>query len=151
MLGELIAKELDATILELKLVQEPKSKDYMKYYLGEKQVLMKTEPKLRPYDINPADFDLIILGTPIWSGTFAPAIRTFLSHEKIKDKKIALFYSFAVKRGLISKHLRKTLAGNEILAEIGFKDPRQEKSDLVQSRIKSWVKKLQQYYADSEK
>ncbi|RLI69071.1 MAG: flavodoxin [Candidatus Gerdarchaeota archaeon] len=140
--GDLIAKELGAEILELKLEKEPKSKDYMKYYLGEKQVLMKTTPKLQPYQLKLKDFDLIIIGTPIWSGTFAPAIRTFLMQEKIEHKKIALFYCFTVKRGRISNHFKKALKGNNIISEIGFKEPLQEELELIQKRIKRWVQKL---------
>ncbi|MHA1504904.1 MAG: flavodoxin family protein, partial [Candidatus Heimdallarchaeota archaeon] len=101
LIGDAIAEELSAEILELKLVKEVKSKEFMKNYLGQKQVLMKTAPLLKEYGISIDDYEIIIIGTPIWSGTYSPAIRSFLVQEKLKDKMIGLFYSFSVKAGRI--------------------------------------------------
>lgn len=142
LIGDAIAEEIGADVLELKLVKEVTKKDYMKKYLGEKQVLMKTKPLLQPYNITPHDYDLIIIGTPIWSGTFAPAIRTFFTQEKFSDKMIGLYYCFTVKAGLISKHLRKELKHNVILDEIGFKDPLVTNADRGVERAKKWANNL---------
>lgn len=38
---------------------------------------------------NPIDYDLVIIGTPIWAFSMAPAIRTYLSENKFN--KIAFF------------------------------------------------------------
>ncbi len=40
---------------------------------------------------NPEMYDLIILGTPIWSSRMTPAIRTYISENKSKIKNIAFF------------------------------------------------------------
>lgn len=141
-IGDAIAEEIGADILELKLLREVKKKEYMKTYIGPKQVLMKTAPILRSFNIDPQDYDLIIIGTPIWGGTFAPAIRTFLTLEKFNDKKIGLYYCFAVKAGLISKHLRKKLKNNIILDEIGFKNPLETYADKGIERAKKWANSL---------
>jgi flavodoxin len=146
LIGEAIAKELDADILELKLVKEVKSKDYMKYYLGEKQVLMKTTPLLKDYEIKPNDYELIIIGTPIWSGTYTPAIRTFLEQENLKDKMIGLFYSFTVKAGLIAENFAKDLKGNCIIAKIGFKDPLKYDPEKAIKKAKKWARGLKSEY-----
>ena len=138
LIGDTIAEELGADILELKLVKEVTSKDYMKYYLGEKQVLMKTTPLLKDYEINLDNYETIIIGTPIWSGTYAPAIRSFLEQEKIKDKMIGLFYSFTVKAGLIAENFARDLKGNCIIAKIGFKDPLKYKPEMAIKRAKRW-------------
>ncbi len=142
LIGDAIAEEIGADVLELKLLKEVKKKEYMKNYLGEKQVLMKTKPILLPFDIKPQDYDLIIIGTPIWSGTFAPAIRTFFTEEKFSDKKIGLYYCFTVKAGLISEHLKKELKNNIILDEIGFKDPKKINPEKGIERAKKWANNL---------
>ncbi len=141
-IGDAIAEEIGADILELKLMREVKKKEYMKTYLGPKQVLMKTAPILKPYKFKPQDYDLIIIGTPIWAGTFAPAIRTFFTLDKFNDKMFGLYYCFAVQTGLISKHLRKELKNNIILDEIGFKNPLETYADKGIERAKKWAKNL---------
>jgi flavodoxin len=47
----------------------------------------------RPTEIavqhDPADYDLVVIGTPVWAWTITPAIRTYLSTHKLK--KVAFF------------------------------------------------------------
>lgn len=39
----------------------------------------------------PKDFELVIIGTPIWAGGLSPAIRTYLERYKDEIKEYALF------------------------------------------------------------
>ncbi|MFW9923706.1 MAG: flavodoxin family protein [Candidatus Thorarchaeota archaeon] len=142
LIAEAIADEIAADILELKLVKEVKSTAFMKEYLGHKQVQMKTTPLLKQYDINLNNYDLIILGTPIWAGTFSPAMRSFLTQEKIEGKKIALFYCFAVKPGRISIYFKEMLKKNIILSEFGCKDPLNQNTERAKELAKSWARSL---------
>lgn len=139
-IGDIIAETIKADILELELMKKDIGKDYVKYVLGEKQVLMKTKPLLKPFNKDINSYDLLVIGTPVWAGTYAPALRTFFSETKIIDKKIALFYCFTVKPGRISKKLRKALKGNRIIAEIGFKDPLKINKEENSQRAETWAK-----------
>jgi menaquinone-dependent protoporphyrinogen IX oxidase len=38
-----------------------------------------------------ASYDLVVVGTPIWAGAVAPAIRTYLSQNKERLKRVASF------------------------------------------------------------
>jgi flavodoxin len=40
---------------------------------------------------DPALYDLVILGTPMWGGTLSSAIRTYISANKSKFKRVAFF------------------------------------------------------------
>ncbi|MFW9985430.1 MAG: flavodoxin family protein [Candidatus Odinarchaeota archaeon] len=40
---------------------------------------------------NPNDYDMIIIGTPIWANNFTPAVRTYLTQFSLKGKKVAFF------------------------------------------------------------
>jgi flavodoxin len=42
---------------------------------------------------DPALYDLVILGTPVWAGTVSSAIRTYISANKSKFKRVAFFYT----------------------------------------------------------
>jgi len=43
------------------------------------------------YKNNPKNYDLVIIGTPIWAAKMTPAIRTYLKKNKNNFKKIAFF------------------------------------------------------------
>lgn len=40
---------------------------------------------------NPADYDLVIIGTPVWATTATPAVRTYLSQNKKSLNTVAFF------------------------------------------------------------
>lgn len=40
---------------------------------------------------NPQDYDLVIIGTPIWAWKMTPAVRAYISSYKDKIKKVAFF------------------------------------------------------------
>jgi flavodoxin len=151
LIGNAIAKEIGADVLKLEPEVEVDNKEFMKKYLGEKQVLMKTEPILKPYDIDIDDYDFLIIGTPIWSGTFAPAVRTFLNKEKIEGKKIAIFYCFTVQPGRISQYFMEALEGNEIIAQKGCKDPLKEDTEKHLQLAKEWIRAVVDEQLQTEK
>jgi flavodoxin len=47
--------------------------------------------QLEPLHHDPDSYDLVIVGTPVWAGKMAPAIRTFLLENRGKMKEVALF------------------------------------------------------------
>lgn len=81
---------------------------------------MKETPKLKEYKIDPANYDLVALGTPVWAFNFTPPIRTFLKENKISGKKIILFCTHGGATGKTFANLSKSLSGNEILGEADF-------------------------------
>src|SRR5512138_3081069 len=40
---------------------------------------------------NPANYDLVIIGTPVWALNSTPAIRTYITNFKNEFKKVAIF------------------------------------------------------------
>jgi len=53
----------------------------------------KSLTKLKPIKKNPADYDLIIVGSPVWNGTVSTPIRTYLTEQKDKIKATAFWVS----------------------------------------------------------
>jgi flavodoxin len=41
----------------------------------------------------PTDYDLVIIGQPVWAGNPTPAIRMYVSKNDLSGKKVALFFS----------------------------------------------------------
>ncbi len=91
-IAERIATSIDADIEEIKPVNEMKSKGFSKYVWGGSQVVMKKRPALMPLKVDLDQYDTILLGTPVWAGTFTPPIYSLLENGSLKNKKIACFY-----------------------------------------------------------
>jgi len=88
-----IAARLHADLIELIPVKEYPTGKVSKYFWAGKSATFGESPRLEPYGFDQNQYDLIILGTPIWAGTFAPPLRTFIRENKLSRKMLALFAS----------------------------------------------------------
>ena len=73
---------------------------------GEREVKRGYLPPLKPMDIDLDRYDTIVLGTPVWWYTFAPAVKTFLESNDFSQKTI---FPFATNGGRIG-HTFKDIA-----------------------------------------
>ncbi len=97
-IAELIAKETGADTLRIETVV-PYEGSYNKVVnQGQDEVNAGYCPAIKPLSIDLSKYDTIILGTPVWWYTFAPAMHTFLKSQNWSGKTI---YPFATNGGWI--------------------------------------------------
>ncbi len=142
LIAESISQEISADKLALKPENEPKSKGFMKYLWGGKEALMRTKPKLIPFNIDFKDYDVIFIGTPVWAWTYSPPLNTFFSNHLLKDKKIALFCCHGGGKGKIFDKMKKALEGNDILGEIDFIEPIKKDTEKSVESARKWAKEI---------
>lgn len=118
-----IAQATGADLLELRTPQEPQSKGFAKYVWGGAQVVMRRRPRLEPWDADLAAYGLLFIGTPVWAFTYAPPLRSFLAAFTLRQRRVALFCTHEGGPGKTLLHLRRALAGNEIVGERDFLTP----------------------------
>lgn len=53
--------------------------------------LLKQEPLIKQFKHNPADYDVVIVGGPVWAGSLSGPVRTFLDSYKNNLKHVAFF------------------------------------------------------------
>ncbi|MDR2135634.1 MAG: NAD(P)H-dependent oxidoreductase [Treponema sp.] len=120
LVADVIKNSLNADVLELKLTDERERKGLAKYIWGGKQVFSHVKPPLKPYRADWEQYDFIVIGSPVWAGTFAPALGTFFDETKISGKKIALFCCHGGGQGRFFDRVKAALPGNTFAAERGF-------------------------------
>ena len=87
-----IASTLGADLAAIDTVQPYNcSYDELVYGLSKTETQNKVCPPIKPLDKDPAYYDRILLGTPTWWYTMAPAVRTFLSEHGWAGKTVVLF------------------------------------------------------------
>lgn len=55
------------------------------------EATMKVRPAILPTAKDPADYDLVVLGTPVWAGTMSSPMRTYIYQNREKFKSVAFF------------------------------------------------------------
>ncbi len=97
-IAETVRQTLGGDIAEIKTTR-PYPADYdTTVEQGADEVKRGYKPEIEPLGVNVADYDTIVLGTPVWWYTFAPAVKTFLENNDFSGKKA---YVFATNGGWI--------------------------------------------------
>ncbi len=144
LIAEEIAKSINSDILELKPVKELDADGGSKYFWGGYQATMKIKPKLKPFDINPLEYDLIILGTPVWAWTYTPPIHSFLSKFDLSGKHVALWTCSDGDGVRAMNKFKKALKNANILGEIRFKAPKKQSTENSKKSAANWATDLLQ-------
>ena len=92
--AEEIANRLGADIKEIQAVK-PYDGDFqatISRSMKDRQDGVK--PEIKPLDVDFSKYDVIFLGYPIWFGTYAPPVDTFLDQVDLSGKKVVPFCTF---------------------------------------------------------
>ncbi|MFX0151479.1 MAG: flavodoxin family protein [Candidatus Hodarchaeota archaeon] len=94
-IGMAIGKALSADIDEIK--DKKKRLGIFNWIRAARDAQDKNLTEIQ-YEKNPQDYDMIVIGSPIWAGNPTPALRTYLTTHDLKGKKVAFFISSIAKR-----------------------------------------------------
>lgn len=74
---------------------------------GHDEIRKGFRPPIKPINVDLSQYDTIILGTPVWWYTFAPAVKTFIESNDLAGKTI---YPFATNGGWLGHTLKDIAA-----------------------------------------
>lgn len=141
-IADQIVKRLQADILALRPDKEPKTHGFLKYFWGGKMVYMKESPNLEGFTVIPQNYDVIFIGTPVWSWTFAPPLRSLFAKDLFHQKKIVLFCCNGGNKGKTFEDMRNNLKDNNIISEMDFYEPLRNQESNVE-KINSWLDQVE--------
>ncbi|HEX8954694.1 MAG TPA: flavodoxin [Burkholderiaceae bacterium] len=77
---------------DIEEIREVRSRDGVAGYARSLiDVLSKRHPAIEAPDKNPASYDLVIVGTPVWASDICSPLRSYLAENRGKFKRIAAF------------------------------------------------------------
>jgi len=87
--AETIAYFTKANIDEI--ITEKDRKGLIGFLLSGKEALFKPPAKIKETKKNPMEYDVVIIGTPVWASKLSSPVRAYLEKNKGLFKKIAFF------------------------------------------------------------
>ena len=78
---------------------------------GQDEVNRGYKPKLKDIDVDISSYDVIVLGTPTWWYTMAPAMLSFISEHKFANKIVVPFMTNGGWPGHVISDIKKHCAG----------------------------------------
>jgi flavodoxin len=137
-----LAAALGAETLRLETEDGRRRAGLAKYVWGGKMVVSHTHPALKPYAVKPEDYDLVVVGFPVWAGSPAPPILSFLSETKLAGKRTALFCCHGGGKGRALQKAGALLEGSTLAGEADFVNPSRGDPEKTAARIDEWAKRL---------
>lgn len=137
--AETIAAEIGADVEEV--VDLKKRSGILGYLSGGKAAMQGKETEIAPTKKSPADYDLIIVGTPIWAGRLAPAITTYLKKNDLSGKKVAVFFSQGGKKPQGIEQTKALMPNSDCVGELSIVNPLGNKEE-TEKQITTWCKTL---------
>ena len=140
LVAETIKSAANAETFEIKTTDTKKRTGFSKYFWGGGQAMRGIKPPILPLSVDPNAYDLIILGTPVWAGSPAPALLSFLDKTAIKGKKVAIYACHGGGMGKVFEKLEARLQGNTIAGKIDFKNASNDTA--LKQKISEWLKSI---------
>jgi flavodoxin len=143
-IAEMISKKTGADIAAIDTVT-PYTGSYDEIVnQGQEEVNREFKPEIKDLDVNLSEYDEIIIGTPTWWYTMAPAVLTFLSNANLAGKKVALFQTHGGWPGHTLKDMKALCNGAEIIAEtaVQFDSTGGDHLETPISEIENWIQKI---------
>lgn len=134
-IAEAVASGLDADLLELKTDKRIDSGNFLQYSWDKGGV---KNFKLLPVDRDPSDYDLIIIGSPVWAWAPAPPIFAFLDGNPFRGKNVALFTTSEGDPGNCQTKFTELIGDNDVLSYVDFVIPPDSNLTNLKKKADHW-------------
>jgi flavodoxin len=115
-IAEAIAKKLQADIEEIIDLKDRKGP--WQYLKAGRDAMKRIPAEISVAKNNPDYYDLVVIGTPVWAGNMACAVRTYLGQNREKIKKLALFCTMGGSGDQNTFKEMESLAGQTAVARL---------------------------------
>lgn len=82
-----LASDLNADLEEI--IDKDKRQGVLGYLRSGREAMGERPASIEPVKIDPTDYDLVIVGTPVWAYNMSCPVRTYLTENKGRIKKLA--------------------------------------------------------------
>jgi flavodoxin len=137
--AETVAAEIGADVEEV--VDLKKRSGPLGYLSGGSDARRGKETDIAPTKKSPADYDLIIIGTPVWAARPTPAITTYLKKNDLSEKKVAVFFTQGGKNPQAIEQTKALMPNSTVIGELTLISPLDKKEES-EKQIADWCKTL---------
>lgn len=138
--AEKIASELKAEIEEV--VDLKNRKGWFGFLKAGYEATAGKETEIGEMRRSPRDFDLIVVGTPVWNSRPSSAIKTYLKRNDLSEKKVALFCtndSSGKEKAL--ERVKSLIPAVNVVGELVVSKPLENQKEN-ESKITNWCRSL---------
>jgi flavodoxin len=136
-IAQILAKKLNADLDEI--IDHTNRSGLKGWLLGGRDAMKKSLTEISVQK-NPQNYDLVVIGTPIWVGASTHAFRTYLTQFKKDLKTAAIFTTSGSDGPEKTVAVFENITGQKCIASLGLTSA--ELSQNYDSKIDEFVKKI---------
>lgn len=143
-IAEQLADACDADIARIETVV-PYPEDYQETVdQGQREVNAGFMPEIENLEHNPADYDVIVIGTPTWWYTMAPAVKTFIAENDFSGKTVVALSTNGSWPGNVTADIEDACAGASFgpALEVQFDSTGGDHQETPQSQVDAWIEQI---------
>jgi flavodoxin len=126
---ELVAKMIkeynpNADLIRLVPDKEPPRSLLGKFIIGGKSVLLKEKVMIRSLGVDLNDYQAVIIASPVWAGSYPPALAAFFDRKRMEGKDVYLIACSASGNAVnMINEMVKQLDGNQVMSALSLRSP----------------------------
>lgn len=125
-----------------KIIDQKNRQGIWGYISGGREAMKKKLTTIAPLTKNPLDYDLVVLGMPVWGWNLTPALRTYLSENKDNIKKYAFFVtSDNTEADKLVKYFQEIM-NRDPKAVVGFNEKELINTKIYQEKINNFITRI---------
>lgn len=143
-IAEQLADACDADIARVETVV-PYPEDYQETVdQGQREVNAGFMPEIESLEYNPADYDVIVIGTPTWWYTMAPAVKTFIAENDFSGKTVVALSTNGSWPGNVTADIEDACTGASFgpALEVQFDSTGGDHQETPQSQVDAWIEQI---------
>jgi flavodoxin len=139
-LAQKIAEKLGADTEEV--IDKKNRRGWIGFLTAGRDATRGKETQIEETKFLPNNYDLIVVGTPIWTGRPTPAIRTYLSKNDISKKKVALFCTLnGSNEDKAMANIKALLPNSNIVGTLAIKKVLKNPQE-AENKVSAWCSSL---------
>lgn len=139
--AETIAEQLSADIEEV--IDQKKRTGPIGWLNAGKAAKQEETTEIESIKYLPSNYDLVVLGTPVWAWRPTPAIRTYIKQNDFTAKKVALFLTSDGDPKQAAERTKALFPNSIFASELSLISPLKDK-ESTKKRITEWCDILKQ-------
>ena len=111
---------------------------------GQREVNSGFMPEIKALPYDPADYDVIAVGTPTWWYTMAPAVKSFFADHDFSGKQVILFQTHGGWPGHALADMKACAKGAKVIAQtdVQFDSTGGDRQETPMPAVTAWAEKL---------
>ncbi len=140
-IARVIAKQLNCDACEITTRRAYPRAPWLQMVVCGAGAMFGRTPRIDGLSVDIREYDNIILGTPVWAGSYAAPVRTFLKTHDLRGKNVALFVCHAASK-LPDKSVarfKQALDASRVIGQSDYQDPLRNNPEEQAQKAKAWA------------